>query len=157
MRRRNATWTVAVLLVLALEVAQGFVVLTRTAATLARGNPQAGSASPPFRGSHFPATAMRASTSEDETDSSSSSSSFPPPPTPCVRICRYNRNFYDGQVCIGCFRETFDIAQWVNYDATARRFALEDALDRWDGNAFEGSIAHETLEAHIEAYQQEEK
>lgn len=35
--------------------------------------------------------------------------------TPCVRICRYKRDFYDGLVCIGCFRETHEIAHWSTF------------------------------------------
>lgn len=81
------------------------------------------------------------------------------PSTPCVRICRYNQNFYDGQVCIGCFREAYDIGAWVSFDATERLYALEDALDRCKGDdeddkvlAFQGSISQKALEQQVSAY-----
>lgn len=54
----------------------------------------------------------------------------PPPPTPCTRICRYNADCYDGKVCIGCFRDTHDIAQWSSMSAAEKMFSLEDAADR---------------------------
>jgi predicted Fe-S protein YdhL (DUF1289 family) len=84
------------------------------------------------------------------------------PPTPCVRICRYNPNFYDGQVCIGCFREAFDIGTWASFDSTERLYALEDALGRLkndDGTAeyFEGSISQKVLEQQISAYRRKVK
>ena len=54
----------------------------------------------------------------------------PPPPTPCTRICRYNADCYDGKVCIGCFRDTHDIAQWSSMSPIEKMFSLEDAADR---------------------------
>jgi predicted Fe-S protein YdhL (DUF1289 family) len=64
--------------------------------------------------------------------------------TPCVRICRYNSDFFDGAVCIGCFRETFDIGNWASFDTKERIYALQDALDRQecvDPERFPGSIS----------------
>ena len=64
---------------------------------------------------------------------STSSRPLPPPswkPSPCNRICRYNANVYDGQVCIGCFRDTFEISQWSRMTPDEKAFALEDAADR---------------------------
>jgi predicted Fe-S protein YdhL (DUF1289 family) len=75
--------------------------------------------------------------------------------TPCVRICRYNSNFYDGAVCIGCFREAFEIGNWVSFGRQERRYALQDALERLssldcDSNqSFEGSISRMELEKMI--------
>lgn len=52
------------------------------------------------------------------------------PVTPCTRICRYNNNVFDGQVCIGCFRDTFEIGAWSSLTAEEKHFALLDAADR---------------------------
>jgi predicted Fe-S protein YdhL (DUF1289 family) len=82
--------------------------------------------------------------------SSSSSSSTPentkilPPPSPCVRICRYNADFFQGQVCIGCFREIWEISNWVHFSNVERSYTLMDSADRWN-SALEGSIAKEEL------------
>ena len=56
--------------------------------------------------------------------------SSPVPVTPCTRICRYNANVFDGQVCIGCFRETYEIGNWYRMTATEKAYALLDASDR---------------------------
>ena len=53
-----------------------------------------------------------------------------PPPTPCTRICRYNINCYDGNVCIGCFRDTHDISHWSCFSSKEKQYSLEDAADR---------------------------
>mmetsp|Transcript_26702 Transcript_26702/g.55919 ORF Transcript_26702/g.55919 Transcript_26702/m.55919 type:complete len:139 (-) Transcript_26702:89-505(-) len=58
--------------------------------------------------------------------------SIPVPITPCTRICRYNANFFDGQVCIGCFREHYEIGNWQSMDASDKYYTLLDALDRLD-------------------------
>ena len=52
------------------------------------------------------------------------------PITPCTRICRYNSNVFDGQVCIGCFRETYEIASWESMGPIEKYYALLDAVDR---------------------------
>jgi len=52
------------------------------------------------------------------------------PVTPCTRICRYNANVFDGQVCIGCFRETYEISTWDIMTPTDKYFALLDASER---------------------------
>ena len=82
-------------------------------------------------------------------------SSQPPPPTPCTRICRYNADCYDGKVCIGCFRDTHDIAHWSSMSPLEKMFSLEDAADRCkdlsekDGkdtdSCFEGGITETAL------------
>jgi len=71
------------------------------------------------------------------------------PITPCVRICRYNSDFYGGALCIGCFRETFEIGNWASFTEEEKIYALQDALDRWDGDAFPGSISKEELEQQL--------
>jgi predicted Fe-S protein YdhL (DUF1289 family) len=78
--------------------------------------------------------------------------------TPCVRICRYNADFFGGAVCIGCFREAFEIGNWASFSSQERLYALQDALDRLDsvgheGNDhFEGSIDRNELEAMVAYY-----
>ncbi|KAL7540887.1 hypothetical protein ACHAWF_006806 [Thalassiosira exigua] len=52
------------------------------------------------------------------------------PSTPCVRICRYNSSFYDGRVCIGCFREAYEIETWQSMTPTQKSMTLLDAIDR---------------------------
>jgi len=57
-------------------------------------------------------------------------------PSPCVRICRYKRDFLDGHVCIGCFRDAHEIASWSRLSGgqnsplqAAGPRELEDATD----------------------------
>ena len=78
--------------------------------------------------------------------------------TPCVRICRYNSDFYDGAVCIGCFREAFEIGNWAGFAPTERIYALQDALDRLESldsmgsRQLEGSVSQQELEEMIDYY-----
>ena len=65
----------------------------------------------------------------------------PVPVTPCTRICRYNSNVFDGKVCIGCFRETFEIGNWQSLSPTEKHYALLDAADR-----LEAVVESKTLE-----------
>ena len=69
------------------------------------------------------------------------------PATPCIRICRYNSNFYDGQVCIGCYREAYEIKGWQSMTSTEKAMALLDSIDRCDGSegAFEGATSKHEL------------
>lgn len=81
----------------------------------------------------------------------SSSSSKPKKMTPCVRICRYNADFYGGAVCIGCFREAFEIGFWSSFTDQERLYAYQDALDRCqsarlNGFSFPGSVLQAELE-----------
>ena len=32
--------------------------------------------------------------------------------SPCVKVCKYDQNFMDEMVCIGCFRERSEITNW---------------------------------------------
>ena len=52
------------------------------------------------------------------------------PSTPCVRICRYNANFFAGQICIGCYRDEYEISSWAMSSAQEKSWALLDAADR---------------------------
>ena len=54
----------------------------------------------------------------------------PPPASPCNSICRYKRDFYDGQVCIGCHRDIFEIKSWISFSDAEKQIALLDAADR---------------------------
>jgi glyoxylase I family protein len=71
--------------------------------------------------------------------------------TPCVRICRYNADFYGGQVCIGCFREGFEIGAWSSMSDAERSMTLLDAADRCPDASkagewvLEGSVSKEEL------------
>ena len=71
------------------------------------------------------------SISSSSIDESINSSSDDVPSTPCVRICRYNANFYDGQICIGCYRDAFEISSWPSsMTSQEKSWALLDAADR---------------------------
>jgi glyoxylase I family protein len=74
--------------------------------------------------------------------------------TPCTRICRYNADFYEGQVCIGCFRETFEIGTWSSMSDMERSYALLDAADRSSEEMFEGSVAKEELLRQARAWEE---
>ena len=75
-------------------------------------------------------------------------------PSPCTRVCRYSSAFYEGRVCIGCFREEFEIEWWASMSASERGFALRDAADRRpDGDSFEGGASREDLLRDAEAWE----
>mmetsp|Transcript_8334 Transcript_8334/g.12834 ORF Transcript_8334/g.12834 Transcript_8334/m.12834 type:complete len:493 (+) Transcript_8334:175-1653(+) len=78
-------------------------------------------------------------------------SSLPPKPTPCIRICRYNKEFFDGKVCIGCFRDTYEISSWSKLTDQEKVCALQDAIKRHD-ETFEGSISTEELMEQARAW-----
>ena len=76
------------------------------------------------------------------------------PVTPCNRICRYNSSFYDGQVCIGCFRETYEIEMWQSMTPMQKSMTLLDTIDRCSdnnqgdyamGEKFDGAITIDEL------------
>ncbi len=50
--------------------------------------------------------------------------------SPCVKICRYNEAFMDGKVCIGCFRERFEITNWLRMSDEEKALALKDGNER---------------------------
>jgi predicted Fe-S protein YdhL (DUF1289 family) len=74
--------------------------------------------------------------------------------TPCTRICRYNADFYGGQVCIGCFREGFEIGAWSSMSDMERSLALLDAADRSSEEMFEGSVTKEELLRQARAWEE---
>lgn len=73
------------------------------------------------------------------------------PVTPCNRICRYNNSFYNGQVCIGCFREEYEIKMWQSMTASEKSLTLLDQIDRCkdveksNGVSFDGAVTVEEL------------
>ena len=83
-----------------------------------------------------------------------SSSSILPRPSPCTRICRYNSNFFDGLVCIGCYRDTNEISGWSQMSSMEKYYALEDSIERCDENKFEGSISSIELKRQTEMWRQ---
>ena len=74
------------------------------------------------------------------------------PLTPCTRICRYNSKVFGGQVCIGCFRETYEIGRWQSMSKNEKYYALLDAADRHEelqcmgnGNDVTTNVSREEL------------
>jgi len=73
------------------------------------------------------------------------------PITPCNRICRYNNSFYNGQVCIGCFREEYEIKMWQSMTASEKSLTLLDQIDRCidveksNGVTYDGAVTVEEL------------
>ena len=72
------------------------------------------------------------------------------PMTPCNRICRYNSSFYNGQVCIGCFREEYEIKMWQSMTSAEKSLTLLDQIDRCaevekNGKSFDGAVTTEEL------------
>ncbi|KAL3803544.1 hypothetical protein HJC23_014092 [Cyclotella cryptica] len=69
------------------------------------------------------------------------------PATPCIRICRYNASFHNGQVCIGCYREAYEIQSWQSMTALEKSMTLLDAIDRCEdnNNTFDGAISKDEL------------
>ena len=50
--------------------------------------------------------------------------------SPCVKICKYKRDFMDGNVCIGCFREQLEITNWVKMSNSEKLLVIEDTKER---------------------------
>lgn len=46
--------------------------------------------------------------------------------SPCVKVCKYDQNFMDEMVCIGCFRERSEITNWQKMTLNERKDALID-------------------------------
>jgi predicted Fe-S protein YdhL (DUF1289 family) len=72
------------------------------------------------------------------------------PSTPCVRICRYNSNYYNGQVCIGCYREVYEIGTWQGMTKNQKSLTLLDCIERCntkqhESGGFDGAITIEEL------------
>ena len=50
--------------------------------------------------------------------------------SPCVKICKYDSSFMAGMVCIGCFREQYEITNWINMTEKDKQKALIDINTR---------------------------
>jgi len=50
--------------------------------------------------------------------------------SPCVKICKYDSKFMDGMVCIGCFREQYEITNWLRLSQDEKGKALIDIEER---------------------------
>ena len=60
------------------------------------------------------------------------------PNAECNRICRYKSVFFDGNVCIGCFRSVDEIRAWPAHGTPEWESASADAAERrtaWDESA----------------------
>jgi glyoxylase I family protein len=109
------------------------------------------SGSAPQKTDH-PASELPPKDEIDETTTTIPSDSFIV--TPCTRICRYNADFYGGQVCIGCFREGLEIGTWSSMSDMERSYALLDAADRSSEEMFDGSISKEELLRQARAWEE---
>lgn len=85
----------------------------------------------------------------DENNNSVSDNLRSVPASPCNRICRYNSAFYDGMVCIGCFREAYEIQTWNSMTNMQKSMTLLDAIDRCSdesmGYTFDGAVTLDEL------------
>ena len=50
--------------------------------------------------------------------------------SPCVKVCKYDKNFMDGMVWIGCLREKFEIMSWTSMSTNQKKEVLEDSKER---------------------------
>jgi len=50
--------------------------------------------------------------------------------SPCIKICKYKKDFMAGKVCIGCFREQFEITNWVKMNNSEKLLVIEDTKER---------------------------
>ena len=50
--------------------------------------------------------------------------------SPCVKVCKYDQNFMDEMVCIGCFRERSEITNWQKMTLNEKKDALIDIEER---------------------------
>ena len=50
--------------------------------------------------------------------------------SPCVKVCKYDQNFMDEMVCIGCFRESTEITNWQKMTLNEKKDALIDVEER---------------------------
>ncbi|HAE73241.1 MAG TPA: DUF1289 domain-containing protein [Gammaproteobacteria bacterium] len=46
--------------------------------------------------------------------------------SPCVDICKYNKNNY----CVGCKRHSDEITGWINYSDSMREAIIKDLSNR---------------------------
>ena len=50
--------------------------------------------------------------------------------SPCVKICKYDDAFMSGMVCIGCFREQYEITNWLRMTEKERDLVYIDIRNR---------------------------
>ena len=50
--------------------------------------------------------------------------------SPCVKICKYINKFMEGMVCIGCFREQYEITNWLKMSAKEKKQVFIDIEER---------------------------
>ena len=50
--------------------------------------------------------------------------------SPCVKVCTYDKNFMDGMVCVGCFREQYEITSWTSMSTNQKKEVIEDSKER---------------------------
>ena len=50
--------------------------------------------------------------------------------SPCIKICKYNKKFMNGMVCIGCFREQYEITNWLKMSAKEKKQVFIDIEER---------------------------
>jgi predicted Fe-S protein YdhL (DUF1289 family) len=50
--------------------------------------------------------------------------------SPCISICRLN----DEDVCIGCYRTSEEIRNWIYLDEDQRQAVVDSCVDRADQN-----------------------
>lgn len=50
--------------------------------------------------------------------------------SPCVKICKYDKTFMGGMVCIGCFREQFEITSWTTLSNNQKEEVIKDSKER---------------------------
>ena len=53
--------------------------------------------------------------------------------SPCVKICKYDDNFMNGMVCIGCFREQHEITNWLRMSEKEKNWLiLILKIEKWN-------------------------
>ncbi|MFP6833491.1 MAG: DUF1289 domain-containing protein, partial [Porticoccaceae bacterium] len=50
--------------------------------------------------------------------------------SPCISICRLN----DEDVCVGCYRTSEEIRNWIYLDEDQRQTVVDSCIDRADKN-----------------------
>ena len=50
--------------------------------------------------------------------------------SPCVKICKYDSSFLNGMVCIGCFREQYEITNWIKMTVNEKKKSIIDTKHR---------------------------
>ena len=50
--------------------------------------------------------------------------------SPCLKICKYDKAFLNGMVCIGCFREQLEITNWIKMAEEDKKKSLLDSKER---------------------------